>query len=366
MSDEGDDDIEIEIKVAVSKEAHDLFHDGYCVLPCFTKREVSEIIEGLDIEIKETWFEFPSGGGKGGITSIMNLQKKGPKFVCGGFGACGNPSNFHMTMTRFMRYDCYTRLKNFFYTYMHRYVKKNMQDSWNFHIIHDRLMIRAIGDKATPEAWHRDTASSPYISNDKDSGDHIFGGWINLSDDSEQTFSCLKGTHKPGWNPNQGFKMQKPTSDEMAKKVSISIPPGHILIFYENIIHEVVSKLSKKVVVRLFTGWRFCKSDEPLVGKKEMNRVIDEQDICLLKSGQIPRMWPKLYAVNHIDVLNAWMLQMFLVNGGHRGAEAYAVFANVNQASMKPLKAYVNPPLSNMYPTYTDFERGLYFPHQLL
>ena len=352
-----EDDEEITLKVTKMKETSRLFRKGYVVLPFLSKREREILREDLEREIQNTWYEFPKELGKGKVT-IETLRKNGPKFVCGGFGACANPSSFHMMTLRRLRIQLYHAMIPFWTNYYHEFVKSEKYPSWNFHYCVDRLMMRAIGDQASKESWHRDTPMSDMIYTGE-GGDHIFGGWVNFNEDT-QGFSCIKGAHKPGHNPRTSFAKETPTVEDLKRKKNVTIPPGHIIIFYENIIHEVVSRKRDFVVLRMFTGWRITRHEEPLMGREELHRIIYHQDIYPLKSGQIPPMWPKLYTVNFIPQLASWMEEMFGIKGGHKGEEAREFF-NVKSASMKPLSHYTE----KLYPEYTEFERYMLIPHKL-
>ena len=55
------------------------------------------------------------------------------------------------------------------------------------------------------------------------------------------------------------------------------MPPGHLLIFSQDIVHEIVSKAIATESLRLFVGFRLTKASEPLLDKVD---VIADQ-VCL-------------------------------------------------------------------------------------
>lgn len=104
-------------------------------------------------------------------------------FVLGGFGALGHPSTFHMDAIRDLRAKAYTT----FYTtiYEHQFSEK-----YALEMLIDRIMLRPPFRKPSRENWHRDTAAATLPD------DRIWGGWINLDPEHEQTFSYTTATFK--------------------------------------------------------------------------------------------------------------------------------------------------------------------------
>ncbi|CAM9384701.1 unnamed protein product [Laminaria digitata] len=66
------------------------------------------------------------------------------------------------------------------------------------------------------------------------------------------------------------------------QKRRIAIPPGAILVFHENIIHEVLARKVKDRTVRLFTAWRLTLGDS--VMDPELKKQLDSQAIITIKS----------------------------------------------------------------------------------
>ena len=161
-----------------------------------------------------------------------------------------------------------------------------------FEQIADRLMVRRSEKKPTSEAWHRDEAKFAKP------GDTLYGGWLNMDSTRVQYFSMVPGSANEVQEQNFGFS-PIPKEDHV-RLVSLSrrvaIPPGHLLIFNERTIHEVVAEgptmREKKfgeggshlARCRLFFGWRTTKQAEPLTSNL-MARLRDQEGLPL-KSGQ--------------------------------------------------------------------------------
>lgn len=305
MSDNEDEEVQIKRHIE-PRNLDDLMRDGYVVLPLMNNELELQLVVDEISDDAVMWPEFANRDVSAGPLNIRDIRKDGPKYVCGGFGALGNPGSFHCPSIRKLRLLADERLR---YPFWARYQERHqLGDDIKLSQIIDRFMCRAKGDKPSAEAWHRDEAKGGY------DGDHIFGGWINLNN-FDQTFSCVRGTHKPGDNPQGGFACIPADRRNHYKQRSgvVKIPPGHILIFYENIIHEVVPTENKLyTVLRLFTGWRLSRSNEPLgMSRQNLKKLLDDQAVMPLKSGQDSVMYPKLYMGNWHTRLNEWSKMMF-------------------------------------------------------
>lgn len=271
------------------------------------------------------------------------------RYPLGGFGAFGNPSSFHNMVVRNTRRKVFEQLEGTF---------KHMapDNTYKKELLVDRLAIRVKGTSTSGESWHRD--ESPTADDD----DIIFGGWVNL-DDKEQIFSCNAGTHRDVAG-NKGFALIKDTVqiEECNKcRVHVVIPPGHGVIFVQNIIHEVASTKVKSNSYRLFVGARLTKSDNPLIAT--IGQELDDQAACTIKSGQVPPMWAKLHWTNWVDKLEKYSTnfkqscreKVQVASGKNKGRVVDRVFRNI--PSLKTLGLV-------MYPTYEESEKALYFPHK--
>lgn len=278
---------------------------GYVVVPtALANADIRrDLLRRLDAEVKNEWTRREYKAGAFGDTENP-MTDETTRLVGGGFAALGNPSSFHSTIVRELR----------------RIAHRAMVDATPFDLrggfrvsqVIDRLMKRLRGDKPTTESWHRDVAANTKA------GDRVYGGWINL-DDEDQFFSCIPGTHNDAIGEGTGFVKDLSAADKQKiaehrskrEKPLVSIPAGHMLIFNERLIHEVVSKSAGRTMLRLFTGWYVAKHDAPhdsrpfdgtTAGTTEEERLrnrLGRQACMFLKSGQAPAMAPMLHWTNN-------------------------------------------------------------------
>ena len=203
--------------------------------------------------------------------------------VMGGFAALGNPSSFHHPWVRQMREMVHAHLLETDVLPMegHKYLEQCF----------DRLMFRQPGQTPSAESLHRDEAQTAHPN------DVVFGGWINF-DDSDQHFSCVPETHTEV-SGNRGFaKIDDPVEKAKYKErlERVKIPPGHILVFYERIVHEVLANTASQLTMRMFFGWRLTDETTPLFGGDALGQWIEDQAVPKIKSGQNPAVWPSCYS----------------------------------------------------------------------
>ena len=211
----------------------------------------------------------------------------------------------------------------FFKKLIKNYDYPKLRDNFKLEILFDRMMYRKKGQKAVAEAWHRDVIMKGKINK----RDEIFGGWINL-DSHDQYFSFIPGSHLGilASEIHSGFdtmvnnltrqflddksvklatqdmkqndrkkyidKLIKNTMNKINKyKYRAVVPPGHIILFPQYILHEVVATPAKHDMMRLFNGIRLT------TGEKTLNSVdmMNDQKIPLLPGG----MYPPIYSANH-------------------------------------------------------------------
>lgn len=216
-----------------------------------------------------------------------DFKTKNPKngYVLGAFGAFGNPASFHSKEIYALRYIIFNKLKSVF---------KNLDPDRKLEMLFDRLAIRREGTTLGGETFHRDTCSI------QDKEDQIYGGWINLDSEETQYFSCVPGTHM--CRGRGGF--EKIEGKYKDTKVKIAVKPKNIIIFNQNIIHEIFSQKIKKTNIRLYLGWRHTYSDIPLLNdpkdpQKNINIILRDQIVPVLPSGDIPYMYSKQHPGLH-------------------------------------------------------------------
>ena len=123
--------------------------------------------------------------------------------------------------------------------------------------------------------------------------------WLNLNDFTEY-FSCCKRTHleEGAADRCKGFAKIESAADKARYKARLElvpVPPGHLLLFYERIVHEVRAVPAPARTIRLHLGWRVTESDEPLFGAATTLDWMEKQAVPLIKSGQKPRVFPTNY-----------------------------------------------------------------------
>lgn len=257
----------------------------------------------------------------------------------GGFAAMGNPSSFHHPFVRKLREMCTATVLDADVLPLHgRMLEKPF----------DRLMYRVAGEKPSAESMHRDEAKTA-----KD-GDTVFGGWANL-DDAPQSFSCAPYTHMEVGNQNHGFALIK--SKEQQERYRplfrrVTIPPGCILIFYERIVHEVVSKKATALSMRIMLGWRATNSNEPLFTNHVTLNWIHNQAVPRIKSGQKPCVYPSNYPnfPKNYKKLTEWSIRTYkclythTVGGSGEFAGTQWIRVQANMLSLRECGLPMHPP----------------------
>lgn len=320
------------------KEALEL--KGYCVVPSqFVNKAVRDGCKELIDKDVMGFREFKDGDGV-------------DRSPLGGFGVYNNPSSFHCPTVRDLREVIYAE----FVPYIDTLLEGSPNTKKEFII--DRLMVRPAGSSPSPEMWHRDESPGAVA------GDVVLGGWLNL-DNGCQVFSCVPGTHRAVETDGGGsgfnlIRRKELIAEYNSKRTKVSVPPGHVLIFNENIIHEVVSSTKKEKSYRLFIGWRLTNSSTPIVDG--LDDMLDTQSAVTIKSGQTPPMWAKLHWTNWIEKLERYSanfrdecLEEAEVKSGRLAGK---VVTRVHR-HMKSLVDYGFP----LYNPYTKEERSMHFPH---
>jgi hypothetical protein len=225
-------------------------------------------------------------------------------YALGGFAALGNPASFHNEFVRKLRNKSLNKVSPLFKEYIDGFLDPNLRDGYRLELLFDRPMYRKAGQKAVAEAWHRDVMQSDMI----EQRDEVFGGWVNL-DSEDQYFSCIPGSHlgivqkdiESGFDTMKASltrdmkdpkKVKNAMDDVSKKRFRFRVPPGHIIVFPQYILHEVVASPVKHDMKRLFTAWRITTSTNPLM---DYTDIMEKQRIVCLPGG----MRPPVYAANH-------------------------------------------------------------------
>jgi len=290
------------------------------------------------------------------IETIKNFPEYKPSVqmhVLGGFAALGNPASFHNPFVRKLRINVMKEMIPVFSKVSRTF--PNPSD-WKLEQIPCRMLLRKKGLCPSRESWHRD--ESP---NAKEH-DKMYGGWLNL-DSHIQFFSCVPGTHK-GIRGHSGFASIK-DKQEIKRldglKVSVAIPPGHILVFYEHMVHEVLSKKAKTDQRRQHFSWRITKETEQL--HPNLEERLRNQAVMALKSNQIPPMYATLHwtnwrqkIVDFTEHIRPECTEIRTVKNGKDAGKSYRVV----HRHMSSLREYGFP----LYPDYAEEEIEILKPNR--
>ena len=324
-----------------SENMEDLKTNGFVIIPCLAPDKLPH----WKRRINQTLLSMPE---------YKPHDELLPRYVMGGFSALGNPSSFHNNTMRTLRQIAHVRcVKDVFRHFL------EIDENLKFEQVIDRFMFRPAGASPSTESWHRDESK---FAEDSDT---IFGGWLNL-DDEDQYLSCVPGTHTQA-SKNKGFatisdnaqiELFNPT------KKRVRIPPGHILIFYERMVHEVVAGKKKFDMYRLFLGWRLTYSSNSLI--EGLGDLLDNQSIIPIKSGQLPPMYSKMHwnFPRQRDALEKFstafkdaILTQRIVQRGNDAGRSYSVVP-LHMSSLNEMQL-------DMYPEYTELELAMYSPASL-
>jgi hypothetical protein len=313
-------------------------------------------------------------------------------YVAGGFAALGNPASFHNPFVRNLRIEAYSVVRKFLYNYFARLHAEHV-DKFKFEMLFDRMMFRRKGQQGPDEAWHRDVMKKHQIEDQ----DEIYGGWINL-DSTDQYFSFIPGSHLSfsSYTLQDGFseikdilekykddQQKRVISDDEVKKIMkeisdlkyrIKVPPGHVIIFPQYILHEVVGTKVDHNMMRLFVGWRVTTSSKSIYVDKSkvdlLDEIVDNQQVPQLPGGMIPPVFGSNHLMFYLNkpfdlgegvkrTLSEWSSETFVLPAlvDKINTKTKAPYTIVNQ-TMKSLKEYNLP----LYQPYPYAEKRLYKP----
>jgi len=298
------------------------------------------------------------------------LKSAQAMFVGGGFAALGNPASFHNQFARKLRARIHQHVINMIFK-----PPLMSHTDLKFEQVIDRMLFRRADQTVSAENWHRDQAKLATV------GDDIFGGWINLDlkDDvknysGNQIFSAAPGTHNEVGNQNHGFKTikKKDRGKYNKKRKRIVIPPGHILVFYERLVHEVATnntENTKKDRFRLFLGWRLTTESTSII--PDLPERLTNRKSLLLKSGQHARMTPRTYISNHGAKGEAWSQKY--IKEGLLYTHTFGKDALKSGYSRNIVHEVINEGIDELvpedelvnFPEYSENEQALYQPNSL-
>jgi hypothetical protein len=284
--------------------AAELYARGVVVVPVFPKQERGRVNK----QFMDTLAEFPE------------YVPGATQYVLGGFGALGNPSSFHAPAVRGWRRRIHDEVTRPLFASFAE--EAELGEGYNLEVLFDRMGLRTRTQGALgKEQWHRDVYGG--AAGAIQDTDLVFGGWVNMNYDTApatgdkketrmQYFWCAPGTH----NTPEAIKAQREggqfakiedaaeLANCAARVQKIEVPPGHCVIFYQRLAHQVCPGVQPvHPSVRLFLGHRLTKSDVPL----NPPHVFENLDIPIIPSGQFPVMFStNHYAMpGHLDRLRA-------------------------------------------------------------
>lgn len=342
------------LTVPTSTLAQQLIHTGLCLFPCFNLHETAHR--------RQLFMDH--------LASLPEFKPAATDYAYGGFSGINMASSLHHPTIRQLRAEVHARLLLFFKTVA---IHTLAPVPCNLEQLFDRALYRIFSKQAATDTVHRDecTLALP--------GDYILGGWLNL-DSTTQTFSCLPGSHLLGVNPGGGFakiKDKEEIKHYNQHKQRVDVPPGHLLLFFENIKHDVCATpvTNPLGMARLFFGWRLTDSTIPLI--PNILSLIDQEALIPLKSGQILRMYPVLAWTNWGDKLQAWTLRFInpecttrrTYTSGKRKGDTLTVpilYAGITPALCEERALLGLPPAKRRYAPYTLVEKQIYLPTSLI
>jgi len=276
-------------------DATALLEDGVVVLPLLGQAEVDLFRRALQ-ECQQQFPEFET-------PAEMPL-------VMGAFGAYANPSSFHNPFIRTLRMRTAAPMIRFFAEVCSQ---RRDPTGWRLEMLFDRTCVRRRGTVIAGETWHRDLnpaimvpdADDPEIFRPR-SDDEVYGGFLNLDEAGRsQLFECIPGSHldeitaRRANGTESGFHAEVLPRDRTSRVYEI--PPGHLIIFRQCILHNVMPRRLSADSYRQFRCWRLVRHEQrPLQDMlpgihKTLEETIREQGVPRLPSGQIP----PLYSANH-------------------------------------------------------------------
>jgi hypothetical protein len=268
--------------------------------------------------------------------------------IMGGFGAYGNPTSFHHPEIRNIRSIIHSYMWN---SFLNTFPGKKAE------LLIDRFSKRRTGTSTMAESWHRDITNSKNVL----INDNIYGGWVNLDPPGSdaQGFSCVPGTHHDVTEKTGFVKFtDEEIKDFKKRKTIFKIPPGHIIIFNQNIVHEVLPKKSIFDSYRLYIGWRITDSSIPLY---DNTKVIEDQGIIILPGGMKPPMYYGMHWMAHREKLIEWSRKVRPEFKEEKLFKKEGIYFNVVQQYMISLREAGLP----LWPEYSDYEKLILKPQFL-
>jgi len=219
--------------------------------------------------------------------------------------------------------------------------------------------LRAKNKAATSENWHRDIHKEGLPT------DLFFGGWINLSTQTD-VFICKAGTHQADDldDASKGFSKiddLRVLGELNASHDRVTVPPGTIIVIDETILHKVNGKSSPVDKQRVFLAWRLTSAENTFY-PADAEKVIEDQGVFTIKSGQIPPMWPatdNMYRVGELMQWGATQLKPSMLETRTRSDRA-KVFPGQSLTLPKRFAPSLKEAGLSMYAQYEWYEKEIF------
>ena len=301
-----------------------LTYNGYIVLPIFSENEEYNLAF-YENEFLRTAMQSPE----------LQHKMEHNRFVLGGVGYVPFASLWYSEIVRRITAEVY-----------HKVLEQNpfdINENKYFCMLPDRPLVRFPGQAVVEKGkWHQDDAA-----NSVDGTDLIYGGWVNLNSDVTQYFKAIPGTHNPnhpifntleqknggkrGYSDFKSKKDQTYLTNYWKNEVKnlIEIPPGHVLIFQENLIHTVFPNPPiNKPLLRLHTSFNISSSKIPLHDrptqpkhqkKRKIKSLFEDQEMIPVRSGQHTPLYSPFNLfpnnVHAVDELSSHYIECCKKNG---------------------------------------------------
>ena len=256
---------------------------GFCVVEIFSQNEILEISnQFLDICLN---------------SPEMKKNMVHDRFVMGGVGYCPFASVWYHPLIRSVTKKIYDKVLE------KKIFPELKKDDKYFSMLPDRPLVRFPSQKVDEKGkWHQDDSANAIT------GDDIYGGWLNLNHNETQYFKCIPGTHRidhtifnnlsqkngerRGYSDFKSKNDQKFLSNYWNSEIKelVTIPPGHILIFQENMIHTVFpNPNTQNCILRLHPSFMISDHKTILHDRKNKIKLLDlfkNQENVPVRSGQ--------------------------------------------------------------------------------
>lgn len=296
---------------------------------------------------------------------------EGEPLVWDGMGALGTPSSFHNPFVRHLRLQVHMlvwEVMQFMVQLPTVPMCPLVKDKVNFCQEVDRLMVRPAGCKPPAREWHYDPVNPDFKPRPNAPQDMLFGGWLNF-DDVPHTFPCLVNElttkdisgalarHERG---SMGA-LHDPRQALLLSPTAFSVPPGHLLVFANCVLHAVEAETKAYCQHRLFMGWRLTFSSQPLCAS--LDKQLDTMAPVTLKTGEAPEVYSPEEKRRHPDKVLEFLQRAFTPQVLHslhsRKQGSRGHLPSPRFPSLKTLH------LEDAYKPYTKVEKDILHPHPL-